>query len=285
MDVHHLRYFVEVAHAGTIAAASRALAISASPLSRRIGDLERHMGARLFVRSGRRMELTEAGAVLLPIARRVLAEFGQIEKLRTRERRPVRVGLVPGISMDVTVLIERVLADRHPEDSVEYVPATSPVQNEKVLAGDLDIATVRQVERDPRLERVALATEHLQVVVSPALRALVPTPMRPGDLAGWTLVTTHPPGFSADLVRFLDEQGVDDVRVLADADTNAVSVLLQHGTRFSLRLEGAPFPTSAPLVDLPLPSPITAQTWLVWRRDRPDLRATVDAVREALHEG
>jgi len=67
MDVHHLRYFVEVAHAGTIAAAGRSLAVSASPLSRRIADLERYMGGPLFVRGGRRLELTESGSALLPV--------------------------------------------------------------------------------------------------------------------------------------------------------------------------------------------------------------------------
>lgn len=54
MDVRHPRYFVEVARAGTIAAASVSLSMEASPLSRRIRDLERHLGAPLLARGGRR---------------------------------------------------------------------------------------------------------------------------------------------------------------------------------------------------------------------------------------
>src|SRR5262245_50768040 len=109
MDVRHLRYFVEVAHAGTIAAASQTLAVSASPLSRRIAELERHMGQRLFVRGGRRLELTPTGRDLLPLAEQVLADFGRIDALRSRSRSALRVGLVPGITAEVTTMIERAL--------------------------------------------------------------------------------------------------------------------------------------------------------------------------------
>lgn len=69
MDVRHPRYFVEVARAGTIAAASVSLSMEASPLSRRIRDLERHLGAPLLARGGRRPTVSasrQVGSSRLP---------------------------------------------------------------------------------------------------------------------------------------------------------------------------------------------------------------------------
>jgi DNA-binding transcriptional LysR family regulator len=282
MDVRHLRYFVEVAHAGTIAAASQTLSVSASPLSRRITELERHMGQQLFVRGGRRLELTPTGRELLPLAEQVLADFGRVDALRARSRRTIRVGLVPGITAEVTAMIEQALADVHPADDVEFLPASSREQNARVLAGKLDFATVRKVDRDERLCCVALAVESIEVVLSPTSLELVDSPLGPHDLAGWTLVSSHTVRFSDDLDRFLEEQGVTDIRVIPRADTSALSVLLQHGRRFSLGIEGAPFAASAPVVRAVLPRRLTSRTWLVWRRDRQDLQPTIDAVRGAV---
>jgi DNA-binding transcriptional LysR family regulator len=266
MDVHHLRYFVEVAHAGTIAAAGRSLAVSASPLSRRIADLERYMGGPLFVRGGRMLELTESGSALLPVAERVLADFAEVEALRARTRRILRVGLVPRVTEEVTALLEAAVATGRPDDDVEYEPAPSPVQNVKVLDGMLDMATVRVVGRDPRLNRLPLAVQEIHVLVAPVMLPLLGAPVR----------------FSDDLDRFLDEQGVNDVRVLPAADQNALSVLLQHGRRFTLTAGDGPIDHAAPLVRVQLTAPILATTWLVWRRDRSDLQDVIEAVRPAL---
>jgi DNA-binding transcriptional LysR family regulator len=282
MDVHHLRYFVEVAHAGTIAAAGRSLAVSASPLSRRIADLERYMGGPLFVRGGRMLELTESGSALLPVAERVLADFAEVEALRARTRRILRVGLVPRVTEEVTALLEAAVATGRPHDDVEYEPAPSPVQNVKVLDGMLDMATVRVVGRDPRLNRLPLAVQEIHVLVAPMMLPLLGAPLRPRDLAGWTLYSSYPVRFSDDLDRFLDEQGVDDVRVLPAADQNALSVLLQHGRRFTLTAGDGRIDHAAPLVRVQLTAPILATTWLVWRRDRSDLQDVIEAVRPAL---
>ncbi|MDQ0382764.1 LysR family transcriptional regulator [Amycolatopsis thermophila] len=282
MDVRHLRYFVEVARAGTVAAASVSLSMEASPLSRRIRDLERHLGAPLFVRGGRRLDLTEAGRRLLPLAEEVLSAFDRVEALRTATRAvPFRVGLVPGISATVTRVLEDVLGRLRPGAELEFLPASSPVQNRKVLDQQLDIATVRVVVSDERLGSVPIGLEEIEVLAGPQAGARFPGHrLSAGALEGWTLLTSYPLNFSADLDRFLVEQRITDVRVVPRADANALAVLAQHGERVTLNLVGTPRPTSASLVRLVTERPILAATHLVWRRDRVDLDDIVRAVRE-----
>ncbi|WP_226359294.1 LysR family transcriptional regulator [Pseudonocardia sp. ICBG601] len=73
MELFHLRYFLAVADELNLTRAAARLHLAASPLSRRVRDLERELGAPLFTRSARGMALTAAGRALLPRARDIVA--------------------------------------------------------------------------------------------------------------------------------------------------------------------------------------------------------------------
>ncbi|MBV9049939.1 MAG: LysR family transcriptional regulator [Solirubrobacterales bacterium] len=75
VELRQLRYFVAVAEELHFGRAAERLHMSQSPLSRAIRELERDLGVVLFVRTTRRVELTEAGTVLLERSRRALAEI------------------------------------------------------------------------------------------------------------------------------------------------------------------------------------------------------------------
>ncbi|ARP88089.1 LysR family transcriptional regulator [Bordetella genomosp. 9] len=69
-----LKYFAEVAAAGSLSAASQRLFVAVSAISRQIAKLEAEVGAPLFKRMSRGMVLSEAGELLLAHARRALLE-------------------------------------------------------------------------------------------------------------------------------------------------------------------------------------------------------------------
>lgn len=60
-DLNDMLYFAEVVDRGGFAAASRALGVPKSKLSRRVAQLEAHMGVRLLQRTTRKLSLTQAG--------------------------------------------------------------------------------------------------------------------------------------------------------------------------------------------------------------------------------
>ncbi|MYR55912.1 LysR family transcriptional regulator, partial [Streptomyces sp. SID625] len=72
LELRPLRYFTAVAEAGTVTEAARRLRIAQPSLSQQIKQLERRVGAPLFRRLPRGMELTEAGRLLLAGVRRAL---------------------------------------------------------------------------------------------------------------------------------------------------------------------------------------------------------------------
>ena len=73
MELRQLRYFVAVVEAGTVTGAAEQLAMSQPPLTMQLHNLEAELGCSLFAREGRRLRLTEAGAVFYRRAKTILA--------------------------------------------------------------------------------------------------------------------------------------------------------------------------------------------------------------------
>jgi len=84
IDLRRIRHFVVLAEELHFGRAAERLAISQPPLSQQIRVLEQEFELQLFVRTNRRVELTQAGTDLLPEARRLLA---QAERLSSVARR------------------------------------------------------------------------------------------------------------------------------------------------------------------------------------------------------
>lgn len=85
-----MRTLLAAVDRGSLSAASRAMGVPLPTVSRRVSDLEAHLGTQLLVRTSRKLILTEAGAVYVASIRRVLDELGEAERAASGEYRAPR---------------------------------------------------------------------------------------------------------------------------------------------------------------------------------------------------
>jgi DNA-binding transcriptional LysR family regulator len=85
---------IAVAEEGSFSAAARRLRSPLATVSRKVADLEAHLGTRLLVRTSRRVELTEAGQGYVDAARRILDQVDEAERTAAGEYSEPRGELV-----------------------------------------------------------------------------------------------------------------------------------------------------------------------------------------------
>src|SRR6202451_4931350 len=91
MELRHLRYFIAVAETGSMKLAAESRLHTAQPsLSRQMRDLEQEVGAALFARSVRGVELTAAGRAFLDHARLALTQAEAAAEAARRAARPAK---------------------------------------------------------------------------------------------------------------------------------------------------------------------------------------------------
>lgn len=122
LNFHHLHYFWAVAKEGHLTRAAGRLHVSQSALSKQIRQLEDQLGTPLFARTGRRLELTEAGQLALGYAEQIFASGSELIALlregRRQERQVLRIGAVATLSRNFQENFIRPLLER---DDVELV--------------------------------------------------------------------------------------------------------------------------------------------------------------------
>jgi DNA-binding transcriptional LysR family regulator len=125
MDWDHLRFVLAVAEAGGLSAAGRVLRVDPATVSRRLDAIEAELKAKLFHRSRRGLDPTEAGSKLVARARRIDEEVRSLRFELSAEDR----GLGGTVTITATEALAAgfvvpALADfraAHPEIAIEVV--------------------------------------------------------------------------------------------------------------------------------------------------------------------
>src|SRR3954470_21283123 len=172
MELRHLATFVAVAEERSFTRASERLHVVQSAVSAGVRALERELGAALFERTTRQVELTDAGHVLLPEARATLpAARGAreaVEQVRGGLRGTVALGIMQGDALGV-VNIARLLAAfraEHPDVELHARPSNSAAMAAQVRDGRLDFAFLAlPSRRAPGLQLTPLSREPMPLAV------------------------------------------------------------------------------------------------------------------------
>lgn len=142
MDTRFLDSFVTVVDCGSFAEAARRLNLTAAGLAQRIRTLETEIGAPLFIRSGRTVKPTAAGAAILLPARNFLGELRDLKSVATSGSLSgeLRLGAVQTALSGLLPDILKTMTAAYPQIEI-YIIRDSPASlHRKVINGDLDAA-------------------------------------------------------------------------------------------------------------------------------------------------
>lgn len=246
MELRHLEYFVAVAEERHFTRAAQRMLVSQSGLSASIRALERELGAPLFVRNTRRVELTELGRATLLDARQALASVIAVKQAAAAVSGLLRGTLAVGTEQCIGVVdVPDVLARfhaAHPQVEIHLSQAGSTRLVEEVGAGRLDIAFIATGGAPPDGVRLISMAEEPMVVLCHPDHPLNGTAPEWADLAGETFVDFHPDWGARQVTDLaFAEAGVSRRVTLEVNDVHTMLDLINHG----LGLAVVPRPVTA----------------------------------------
>ncbi|MBA7847826.1 LysR family transcriptional regulator [Klebsiella sp. RHBSTW-00484] len=173
MDLRHLRYFLAVAEEGHFGRAAQRLHIVQPALSMQIKALEEELGGPLFVRTSRKVELTEAGLLLQTEARRTLeqAEHTRLTVQRSirGETGHVRVGFAGNAVFSGRLTNDlRAFRRTYPDADLVVSEVAPLLQADAIMAGQLDVGYTPNHGKihDPALMAEQVGIWHRQVAMA-----------------------------------------------------------------------------------------------------------------------
>ena len=152
MDFNKLRYFTVVAEELHFTRAAERLGITQPSLSQQIHILEEQLGARLFVRSNRRVVLTDAGVTLLAEGRDILSQVHRAVLHVQRVRQGATGELCLGLTRSSMVAgyLPRAIArfrQQYPHVHLDLQEMNSLQQTNALVRGEIDLAVLRSEKK------------------------------------------------------------------------------------------------------------------------------------------
>lgn len=142
IDRYLLRYFLAVIDHGNFSKAASRCNVSQPTLSVAIAKLERMLAKPLFHRTNRRVELTEYGARLAVLARRIEGDFTLLERSggNAPVRRLLRLGVLTTIPWQWIARFTQAHLQAHPDEKIEFVEGRERDLVERLDRGRIDLA-------------------------------------------------------------------------------------------------------------------------------------------------
>lgn len=276
MELSGLRCFVAVAEERHFGRAAGRLHMTQPPLSRQIRRLEDELGVRLFRRTTRQVETTDAGAAFLAEVRTVLAAAdhaaavarsvgrGETGSLRIGAVTPAIDGFLPGIVQS--------FREAHPGVGISIVEMDTAAQLDALRDGRIHVGFVRLADHDVRGLRTTVFRRERHVVALPPGHPLTSRDVVPiRALAGASFVVLDPdvqPVLHRRLTAACAAAGVELRVAQAVRTVHTMTALVAAGVGVALVPESARSTERAGVVWKPLRGRIPAveisAAWRTW---------------------
>lgn len=187
MELRHLRYFTVLAEVCHFGQAAERLHMTQPPLSQQIRQLEAELGVELLTRTTRNVRLTPAGEFFRHDAVRILQSVDdavrRVRRFAGGKSGLLTVGLTGTASFTQLPVIARLLKEQLPGVGLDIqTEMLTPVQEEALAAGTLDIAVLRPPTREDTITWRPIAREGWVVALPETHRLAAADTVTMGEL-------------------------------------------------------------------------------------------------------
>ncbi|MDT7659227.1 MAG: hypothetical protein QOF38_3942 [Pseudonocardiales bacterium] len=285
----------ELHRRGTVTAAAAALHYTASAVSQQLAQLERDVGARLFERLGRRVQLTELGLVLTEHAEEIIGSVERATLALEEAQEGISVRLTAGVWASVASGLLpaalTALAAEHPGIQVRTRELAPEDTEGAVRDGALDFSFVIDYSNypmswDPALARVVIAVERLHAAV-PAGAVPSATLSLPG-LAEHPWILAGPRSHFGRAVRIACQRNGFEPKINHEVGEQATALAMVAAGLGVTLVSDLGLSLCPPGVDIvSLTEPVMRTVSIAYRMKaarRPSLELVIEAVRAAAAE-
>ncbi|HIY84070.1 MAG TPA: LysR family transcriptional regulator [Candidatus Rubneribacter avistercoris] len=290
LDIQALRYFRAFVREGTVLGAAKSLHLTQPTLSRQLINLEKQVGAPLYVKEGRHVKLTEKGRVLLRYAESVVDLVEEAERELSSAGSQVSGGVFighgePAAMRIVTMAMMHVL-DRYPDVQFHLFTGSTGDLFERLDTGLLDFIVESEVVGRPGYRQLMMpVSDTWGVVMCEDDPLALRTSILPSDLEGRPILCSRQV-IKAGVLRDWAGDSFDKMRQVAtfNAGSSMINMLSLYGMAYAFTYEDQ-FRVSGSqgLCFRPLDPPTESECGIVWKKAR-DLSAAASAFLESVEE-
>lgn len=180
-----MKVLLAVVDEGSISAGSRKLRAPLPSVSRKVAELERHLGTRLLIRTSRNIQLTDAGRDYVDAARQIVSQLIEAEQRASgeyeRPRGELTVTAMIGFTRMIVVPLAAEFLKEHPEINLKILAVDRVVQ---LVEEHVDVGIRLGPLSDSSLYAVKVGDIEMATVASPEYLERKGHPRCPEDLAG-----------------------------------------------------------------------------------------------------
>lgn len=242
MTLHQLSLFRTVAETRSISETSARFRITQPAVTRQLQALAREYRTRLYVTTGRGVELTQEGERFLQHAHNVLSAVGQLE----REFRPISAPsqeqlMVGACFPAAAAMIPAVVSDfvkSFPAVKVHLTIDPTMILLPSILSGKLDLAVVLSLPADTTALQYEIVAYYTPVLVGPADHALTHKKRATAhDLRDIPLILHRHRPISEKLIAVMQNTGIEPRIEMECLSAEGVKTAVKSGLGFGLLFE------------------------------------------------
>jgi DNA-binding transcriptional LysR family regulator len=170
INLENLLAFFLVAQGKSFSNAALKLSITQPAVTTKIKCLEKQFGTKLFINTGKNLQLTNMGKKVLPIAEEIYKKSKECENIiasyNNANSGVLRIGASRAFSQTYLPLFTNIFSDHYPNMQISFAEGTSPEIIEKIMQFKYDIGIIPKVPVNDKITALTISSEKIEFVVS-----------------------------------------------------------------------------------------------------------------------